>query len=813
MSDEDPTKAGEDLASSHTQTQTGATEATGEPEAAPRETRKLPSTIGDYRVLALLGEGGMGIVYRAEQKNPSRDVALKVIKPGAASYHSLRRFKREAEVLGRLHHPGIAQIYEAGTADAGFGPLPFFAMELIQGRPIVDYADRHRLNANQRLGLMVQVCDAVEHAHERGILHRDLKPGNILVDQNGQAKVLDFGVARLMDSDAHLTRQTDMGQLIGTLAYMSPEQAVADHKALDRRSDVYALGVILYELLSSRLPYATHGKAMHEVVRAIREQDPAPLSTIHGNYRGDIDTIVAKALEKDRARRYASAAELAADIRRYLADEPITARPASTAYQLQKFVRRHRALVAGTTAVFLALVAGVVASTREAVRAHRAELAAQSQRARADQEAAAAKAVSDFLRNDVLAQASAATQASASTRPDPELKVRTALDRAAARITGKFDGQPDVEAAIRATIGRTYFQLGLYAPAREQLQEALDLYKRALGEEDPKTLITMSLLGRIVWSQGEYAQAEKLISRALKSERVVLGAEHPETLFAMNNLGNTYRAQGKNAEAAALYKETLDGRRRVLGPEHPDTLTSTNNLANVYWSEGRYAEAAALYSRTLEVQRRVLGPEHPDTLLSMANLADATGRQRDWARAETLFKETLEIQRRVLGAEHPRTLDTTADFAAMYQRQGKPALAEPLAAQVLAGRGHALGAEHPETMIAAADLAQAWLSLGKFRESERLAREALEFHKRKQPDDWQRFRAETLLGASLSGLKRFAEAEPLLLEGHRGMVERKESVGWMGASTGYYLDLAREWIVQLYERSAQPKKAAEWAKR
>jgi len=755
----------------------------------------------------------MGTVYRAEQKNPHRIVALKVIKPGVSSDEHLRRFEREAEVLGRLQHPGIAQIYEAGTADSGLGPQPYFAMEFIQGRPLLEYADALRLDASRRLALMTQVCEAVEHAHQRGIIHRDLKPGNILVDENGQPKVLDFGVARVTDSDAQVTRQTDMGQLIGTLAYMSPEQVLADPLALDIRSDVYALGVILYELLASKLPYTTRGKAMHEVVQAIREEDPAPLSSIDRSYRGDIETIVAKALEKDKARRYASATELAGDIRRHLTDVPIVARPPSPTYRLRKFARRHKALVTGTALVFLVLVAGVVASTREAVRAHKAERAAEAQRKRADREAATAKAVSDFLQNDILAQASAANQSSPGAKPDPDLKVRTALDRAAARIPERFHQQPELEAAIRDTIGRTYYQLGLHLEARNQLDRALDLYRQTLGEENPKTLTTMSRLGRTAWLQGEYPQAETLLGRALEIQRRLLGPEHPDTLYSMNNLANVYRSQARDPQAEALYSQTLEIRRRVLGPEHPDTLTSMNNLANVYWSQGKYAQAEVLYGQAMDIQRRVLGPEHPDTLLSMGNLADTYARQGKYVQAEALFGPTLEISRRVLGREHPRTLDHLSYVAAMYQGEGKYAMAETYAAQALAGRRRALGSEHPETMQWAADLALAYLSQGKLLESERLSRDVLVFNRKTQPDDWQRFRAESLLGASLAGRKKYAEAEPLLLEGYQGMVERKARVGWMGAANLLYVDRAREWIVQLYQAWGKPEKAAEWSRK
>jgi non-specific serine/threonine protein kinase/serine/threonine-protein kinase len=310
---------------------------------ATNSAQAWPFSIGRYRILRLIGEGGMGVVYEAEQEQPRRTVALKVIKPGLTSPELLRRFEQESEALGRLQHPGIGQIHEAGTADTGFGPQPYFAMEFIRGESLLEYAKARELNPRQRLELMAKVCEAVHHAHQRGIIHRDLKPGNILVDESGQPKVLDFGVARVTDSDTQATRQTDVGRLVGTLAYMSPEQVLADPLELDTRSDVYALGVILYELLAGRLPY-TVGRSLPEAVQTIRQEDPARLSSISRHYRGDIETIVAKALEKDKVRRYASAAGLAGDIQRYLADEPIVARPPSATYQLQKFARRHKAV-------------------------------------------------------------------------------------------------------------------------------------------------------------------------------------------------------------------------------------------------------------------------------------------------------------------------------------------------------------------------------------------------------------------------------------------------------------------------------------
>lgn len=328
--------------------------APGKASAAP------PSRIGHYTILRRLGRGGMGVVYEARQDHPRRVVALKVIKPGNITADQLRqleqRFDLEAQVLGRLQHPGIAQIFEAGVAKSGSRVRPYFAMELVRGKPLAKFAAERQLNLRQRLELFAQICDAVQHAHQRGVIHRDLKPENILVTEEGQPKILDFGVARVTDADLQATTvQTDIGQLIGTIPYMSPEQVGGDPHELDTRSDVYALGVVLYELLAGRLPYDLSRRLIPEAVRIIREEEPTRLSSVSRSLRGDVETIVGKSLEKEKDRRYASAAEMAADIRRFLDDQPILAHPPSAAYTFAKFLRRHRA-VAATSAAAVALV-------------------------------------------------------------------------------------------------------------------------------------------------------------------------------------------------------------------------------------------------------------------------------------------------------------------------------------------------------------------------------------------------------------------------------------------------------------------------
>jgi tetratricopeptide (TPR) repeat protein/predicted Ser/Thr protein kinase len=372
--------------------------ALGPTQAAPE-----PARIGHYRILRRLGEGGMGVVYEAEQDQPRRAVALKVIRPGLVSPDVLKRFAQEAQILGRLHHPGIAQIYEASVAEDG---RPFIVMEFIHGVPPDEYARRHHLDAPARLALLAKVCDAVEHAHEQGVIHRDLKPGNILVDEAGQPKVLDFGVARATDADLLTsTGHTRTGQLVGTLSYMSPEQVAADPAAVDARSDVYALGVILFELLASRLPYPLEHLPLPEAARVICDQEPSRLGSLDTRFRGDVETIAAKALEKDPARRYQSAGELAADLRRHLDNQPIRARPASALYQLRKFARRHKALV-GMTAAFLGLLLGGGAVTAwQAVRLARAERDQAVEQARRSQGVLDALAEAAVLREQARAAA------------------------------------------------------------------------------------------------------------------------------------------------------------------------------------------------------------------------------------------------------------------------------------------------------------------------------------------------------------------------------------------------------------------------
>ena len=818
------------------------------------------NTIGPYRLIEEVGRGGMGDVWLAEQKYPvRRRVALKLIKSGMNTREVVARFESERQALALMDHPAIAKVLDAGLTVAG---RPYFVMEYIAGTPMTQYCDKHKLTTRQRLELFIPVCEAVQHAHQKAIIHRDLKPSNILVaevDGRPMPKIIDFGIAKAVGQQLTAeTMNTQVGELIGTLGYMSPEQAELSREDIDTRSDVYSLGVVLYEMLVGALPFDFRRVALDEALRRLRHEDaPKPsaklraqggeaattaenrdtdLPTLIRQVQGDPDFIALKALEKERGRRYGTPVELAADIGRFLRHEPVMAHAPSVSYRAQKYVRRHRVGVAAAAAIVFVLIVAATVSIRQIIRANK--------------EAAVSHAVDDFLQNDILAQASAANQSGPASKPNPHLEVRTALDRAAARIDGKFNGQPEVQAAIRGTIGQTYSALGLYPEARTQFQRALGIYREALGAKSPNTLKAMSLLGDLAEKEGNYPEAEELLTKALSMQQEILGMHDPETLRTMNNLAIVYQDEGKDARAEALLEQTSVIKRSVFGPEHPNTLNTMSNLALVYEDEGKFAQAEALFERTWEAERRVLGPEHPhtlvsmsnlalvyedegkytqaealfehnlvsgrrvlgaehpDTLLSMGNLAIDYANEAKYAQAEALLKESLEAERRVLGPRHPLTLLSVSYLAWIYQKEGKYDLAESYATQSLAGQRGALGSEHPDTMASAAALALALISQRKFVESEPIARESCQFFRKDNPDGWQTFRTESLVGASLAGQKKYAEAEPLLVKGYQGMLARKNRTD---VPEWYHLNRAHDWVVQLYQAWGKQTQATEWA--
>ncbi len=628
-------------------------------EQAQGVPRGMPERIGPFRLLRVLGQGGMGVVYLAQQDKPARQVALKLIRPDLTSNDVMRRFDRETQALGRLQHPGIAQIFEAGVAIVGGTAQPYIAMEYVDGRTLLKFATEEQLGTRARLEILERIARAVDYAHQQGVIHRDLKPVNVLVDERGEPRVLDFGIARTTDDDVYTqTLRTGVGQLIGTLSYMSPEQVSGDPGGVDARSDVYGLGVIFFELLTGQLPVDVSDRSIPEAVRVITQSEPTRLGSVNRTLRGDLDTIVAKALEHEKDKRYASAGAMADDIRRFLDDQPILARPASTMYQMHKMARRNKALVVGSAAVLFVLIAGLMASTL-------GWMSALEHQRIAEREAERAMQVSHFVQGIL----SGVDPAVAKTM-DTQLLERL-LDEASANIEQGLSGQPEVEAEVRQTIGRTYHNAGLDARAEPHLRRAVALYERTEGARAFSTAVAKCTLASVLMDMGRENEAESFLLSALEVEREVLGAEDEQTFMAMNNLGELYLAMRRFDEADEVLSGVLAIARQNEAISVNAELVVMNNLAAVWTDQRRFDEARALreevYARRIEND----GVDHHSTVLALNNLAIFYDHHGPKEKVLPMYQEAYEKNKAYYGVRHPRTMMPMNNLAKVLIREGQ----------------------------------------------------------------------------------------------------------------------------------------------
>jgi serine/threonine protein kinase/type II secretory pathway pseudopilin PulG len=735
---------------------------------------QVGSQIGPYRVRSILGEGGFGVVYLAEQSQPvRRRVALKVIKPGMDSKAVLARFEAERQALAVMDHPCVAKVHDGGTTERG---LPYFVMEVVEGDPLTTFCDRNRLTIAERVELFIRVCDAVQHAHTKGVIHRDLKPSNILVAYDGdgkpQPKVIDFGVAKALNQQlTDSTLFTQQGQLIGTPEYMSPEQAEMGATGIDTRTDVYSLGVLLYELLTGQRPFELKQAIFSEMQRLIREVEPPKPSTrltsiddaprvaaarrtdlrvLPRRLRGDLDWVVMKCLEKQRERRYDTPNALSMELRRYLNDEPVLAGPPSASYRLGKFVKRNRVGVTAASIVAVAIIGGAAAAVVGFVRA-------EEKAAEARYEAAVAQQVRDFLSGMLRA-------ADPNNARGAEVTVREALEAAAAELDEgdvAFDS-PEVEAEIRRSIGNTYTNLGLHEEGLDQLRRGVELLGGFDADASPLVGSMLSDYAHITWLLGRLEESERVNRRVLAISRELFGDAHPRVSSAMNNLATTLADMGKSAEAAAILREAIEIEQRVGDVPMVQVLRTKNNLASVLNDLGDYAGAAELHREVLALRREHLGPDHPGVGTSLNNLGFSLYRLGDYDQAIDAFKGSIELKRRIYEPSHVEIGFSLMNLAGVLIKSGR------------AAEGLSL-AEEATSIFATSSGRNSWTFAS----------------------------AQSIEGSCLAHVGRYEEAERKLLESHRVSSEA------LGSDHSRTKSIAGR-LAEMYELWGDQKAAAQW---
>jgi eukaryotic-like serine/threonine-protein kinase len=683
---------------------------------------ETPPSFGDYRVLREIGRGGMGIVFEAEQASPRRRVALKVLGTlGFAGSDIERMLRREAQALARLEHPSVARIYDVGRLPDG---RPYLAMELVDGQTLTRYASDHALSRRDRLLLFTQLCDAVAFAHQRGVIHRDLKPSNVLVDKSGRPRVLDFGLARVLDveGEAGVSVSVDTGRIRGTLAFMSPEQARGDEHLVDARSDVYSLGVILYTLLLDRLPYEIPSANLPEAVRVICDKAPARPSEFDRSLRGDLETILRHALEKEPDQRYATVAALRDDVMCFLERQPIQARAPSFFYQLGKLVQRHPLTFATAAAIFLAAIGvGIWTSALYRDADTQRHLATE---ALADKAAEATRAQEMV---ELLEQMLGSANMHESRGAD--FTVRALLDEFSNNFGEQLRDQPDIEASLRATIARAYVTLGLPAEARKHIEIALELQRKAAK---PDEALIASLLENRAWcthDEGNFEQAEKEFRDVLEARKRLTGPNDADVSRLQYCVGDVLRHRGDDQGAEAMAREALGTLRAIGGEETEDQLTPLSLLGQTLQDRGQLAEAKEVYDQAVELSVRVSGEHHRNTASLVANRGVVSAMKGEQAAAEADYSRALAIRRELVHGDHPEIARVLNNFGELRRNQGRSAEAVELLRESLEMRERILPPMHPDMAQTYGNLALALYATGDIDQSIECAKKCVEIRR------------------------------------------------------------------------------------
>ncbi len=753
------------------------------PEDVPEA--PLPPRLAGYQILNRIGAGGMGVVYRARGGTPEREVALKLLRPGMADSESIARFKREAQLLAKLDHPGIAKIHDAGSTDEGGGSQPWIAMEFVCGVDLLTYVRQNGLDHSACLTLMANVCDAIEHAHQRGVVHRDLKPGNIVVDDEGQPHVLDFGVASSLDGDLdRTTLLTKPGEILGTLPYMSPEQARSDSTAVGIQSDTYALGAMLYELLSERRPHDLTGLSLPEAVRVVAETEPSSLAAINPELRGDLNLIVHTAMQHEPRRRYDSAADLAADIRRYLSGEAITASPPSASEQLARMLRRHRAFVtsfAVATAVLLSLVAGLSWGWFHALEA----------KAEAEMEARRAQRVTDYLFEMM-------------NKADPTVTLREVLEGSVDHAAEWFEDDQLILGRLHHELGKTFHMLGDYDLAEGQVRRAYAVKSDYFGPEDPRTLEADNDVGVLLSRLGRLEEAVQHLERSWQDHVRLLGDGDPLTMRCRGDLVLAYTKAGLHEKAVGHARANHAMRSEVLGEDDPETVISLVQLANAVWKGGQDDAAEALLEDAWGRTKLVLGLDSQVTLDAGNTLALQLLRTNPERGAE-LMKEILDLRRAALGFDHPDTLQSVNNVACTHMNNGEYAIAEELLRENLELQEQEPGLLHPDTINTISNLGLSLQKLGQYEEAESCFRETLDLATEVFPENHYYLGIHhRSLGRLLGESGRHSEGEPEMLTAER-IISNAFPEGDKRVRAN------RRSLHEFYVSWGRPEEAARWA--